>query len=1225
MTLLVGKPLTMAITATAGSGFLLFGYDQGVMSGLLSGDAFVQTFPEIDTTTGGHGSSTLQGTVVAIYEIGCFLGAIMALVWGEKVGRRMCIMAGCVILSIGAALQCSAYSIPHMIVGRIVAGVGNGLNTSTIPVWHSELSKPESRGKGLAIELCINIFGVMTAYWVDYGMSYVKSEAQFRFPIALQILFAILTLVGIIALPESPRWVSCSCITEDDAVVNRDVAEITQAIREEQSATEESSFRMVFKNGPQKFLHRTLLGMGGQMMQQLSGVNLITYYNTVIFEKSVGMSHNLALLLAGFNGVAYFVSTFIPIWTIDRLGRRKLMLFAVIGQCACMAILAGTVWDGSHAAGLVATVMLFLFNFFFAVGLLAIPWLLPAEYSPLATRTRSAALATATNWLFTFLVVEITPVSIDSIGYRTYIYFAVFNFCFIPLIYFFYPETRNLTLEQIDHLFTGKKVQLHWHASMGTSGHPVGEKDTEWRLSIPDWVIYPTSLSTTSALLLQAIIHIPLLSLYHHDTDSVRQTPRKRTRTGCINCSRRRRKCDESKPTCTGCRRRGDKCQWRVLGSFREANIRVLEPGHPSMNQSVGRNTRQSKFKILNVDPPSARKERARKEQTQPERAPTAQPQQEPQQEASAPSPLTVSHPDQAPAQLPQSGYNACGDQGLSPSLSSDASFYPATDVRNYERDRGRDDGATNEVPNHSSPEFVIDELAALRNFSNSRAPFPQTAPEPYQGIASPLFGHDVFSDPANFTNDVFLPGSAYEALHTTLRNRQLWTARPDIPSRCSSPASAPESGAVTPNELHPSQVNNYSRPRRPFELSSARENALWQNYLNEICVWLDMFDNHRHFASTYPQMAKSSPHLRYSILALSARQLERKHDHKSQSESLSLYQEAIHLLLPELESKTTPVIASCVILCVLEMLSCNPKEWRRHLDGCAYLIQAAEINGFSGKEEQALFWCFARMDVCGGLISEEETIIPIHHWIPKDMSPAEASQHFLTSNISAFDTYANYTVYLCAQTLGVLFSPASQLPRSCVSCRYLGSPDNQDTYVHRWKRLFDSVEGWYDNRPNQMKSIFALAAAAGRPFPTMLYGNGAAISGNQLYHTCALLLLQRKPKTLSLSRRPRSVLWHARQICAISESNTHHGCWTNALQPLWLAGKAMSHYSEHAAIIEILTRIERETGWATAWRVEDLKEFWGEDDDDMDEMGSMRVDVDGGDVSLQSPRSIRS
>lgn len=87
------------------------------------------------------------------------------------------------------------------------------------------------------------------------------------------------------------------------------------------------------------------------------------------------MTRDLSLLLAGFNGIAYFLSTLIPIWVIDRLGRRKLMLFAATGQCACMAILAGTVYDGGKACGIVAAVMLFVFNFFFGVGLLAIPWL----------------------------------------------------------------------------------------------------------------------------------------------------------------------------------------------------------------------------------------------------------------------------------------------------------------------------------------------------------------------------------------------------------------------------------------------------------------------------------------------------------------------------------------------------------------------------------------------------------------------------------------------------------------------------------------------------------------------------------------------------------------------------------------------------------------------------------------------------------------------------------
>lgn len=102
------------------------------MSGLLTGQAFTRKFPEIDVTDTGHGSASLQGTVVAIYEIGCFFGSLLAMVFGERLGRRRVIMAGCVVLGVGGALQASASSIPHLIVGRIVAGLGNGMNTSTI-------------------------------------------------------------------------------------------------------------------------------------------------------------------------------------------------------------------------------------------------------------------------------------------------------------------------------------------------------------------------------------------------------------------------------------------------------------------------------------------------------------------------------------------------------------------------------------------------------------------------------------------------------------------------------------------------------------------------------------------------------------------------------------------------------------------------------------------------------------------------------------------------------------------------------------------------------------------------------------------------------------------------------------------------------------------------------------------------------------------------------------
>ncbi|OWZ61131.1 hypothetical protein AYX14_06409 [Cryptococcus neoformans] len=480
-TLLKGRAVNWAITACCGSAFLLFGYDQGVMSGLLTGSAFTQQFPEIDTTDGGNGSASLQGTVVAIYEIGCLFGSLFTFFFGEKLGRRRCIMLGCTVLIIGATLQTASFGIPQLIVGRIITGLGNGVNTSTVPVWHSETTQATNRGRALAIELAINIFGVMTAYWIDYGMSFVNNPAQFRAPLAIQLLFAIVTILLVLVLPESPRWLlkhgredealevlnQLSLATGDVRIdsVNLEYAQIRLALEEEMAATVRdkngnpvSAVRACFTIGRERYFYRVMLGVGSQFMQQLCGINLITYYAPVIFEQSVGLSRDISLLMSGFNGIAYFLSSLIPIWTIDRIGRRKLMLFAAIGQCACMAILAGTTSVSFKGTGIVAATMLFLFNFFFAVGLLAIPWLLPSEYAPLPIRASAAALASASNWIFTFLVVEITPVSISSIGYKTYIYFCVFNACFIPLIYFFYPETAKLSLEQIDLLFTGEKV-----------------------------------------------------------------------------------------------------------------------------------------------------------------------------------------------------------------------------------------------------------------------------------------------------------------------------------------------------------------------------------------------------------------------------------------------------------------------------------------------------------------------------------------------------------------------------------------------------------------------------------------------------------------------------------------------------------------------------------------------------------------------------------------------
>lgn len=360
----------------------------------------------------------------------------------------------------------------------------------------------------------------------------------------------------------------------------------------------------------------------------------------------------------------------------------------------------------------------------------------------------------------------------------------------------------------------------------------------------------------------------------------------------------------------------------------------------------------------------------------------------------------------------------------------------------------------------------------------------------------------------------------------------------------------------------------------------------------SEVAPWLDKFDLYRHFELALPMLAKHHPHIKYSILALSSRQMELKGKMADNSRSLALYQHAIHLLSPLLQLRTTEVLASCIVLCVLEMMSCSPKAWRRHLDGGAALIQALGISGGCGGLEQAIFWCFARMDICGALISSERTLIPVHNWMGGiDMTHDVDT---LLNLHGDFSMYANHVVYLCAQVVDLLCASGRWEQRH----RNLACPMSPQEYLQQWTTLWAFLEQWYHNRPEEMKALLTISAASSnKPFPTLFFGNGPGTSGNQMYHTAALLMLKYKPPRVQFAKKPASLLWHARQICAISLSNSHHGSWTNSIQPLWLAGQMMSHPTEHQAILDIYERIERELGWATKWRADDLKEHWGDVD----------------------------
>ncbi|RDW62717.1 MFS general substrate transporter-13 [Coleophoma crateriformis] len=478
-----GQKLNNAVGIIAGLDFFLFGYDQGVMGGLLTLGSFVDTFPEINTTkytlSNGYPASvvnhvsTIQGISVASYNVGCFIGAVLTIFIGDILGRRKMIFLGSTIMVIGAALQCSAFSLGHFIAGRVITGFGNGMNTSTVPTWASETSKSHKRGKMVMIEGAMITGGIAFSYWLDFGFSFAEpSSISWRFPIGFQIFFALILVALILELPESPRWLilkgkedealsvlsALNDMPPDDHIIQSEFAEIKDTVLEMKAF----GYRDLFTMGPDRNFHRVVLAYVNQVFQQISGINLITYYAATIYQTYIGLGPLTSRLLAAANGTEYFLASWIAVYTIEKFGRRSLMLFGAVGMSGSMAILAGTNYAsslniGGSAPGIVSATFLFVFNTFFAIGWLGMTWLYPAEIVPLRIRAPANGLSTSANWAFNFMVVMITPVSFTSIGYKTYIIFAVINAFIVPVVYFFYPETAYRSLEEVDTIFRKTK------------------------------------------------------------------------------------------------------------------------------------------------------------------------------------------------------------------------------------------------------------------------------------------------------------------------------------------------------------------------------------------------------------------------------------------------------------------------------------------------------------------------------------------------------------------------------------------------------------------------------------------------------------------------------------------------------------------------------------------------------------------------------------------------
>ncbi|KAK0251647.1 hypothetical protein B0A54_12143 [Friedmanniomyces endolithicus] len=478
-----GRSLLICITVSCGLGFMLFGYDQGVFGGLLANPSFLDQF--------NQPSVTLQGQIVSTYTLGCIVGSIIAIFTGDPLGRQRSVMLGCVCLTLGGILQATSFSLAHMIIGRILSGLGIGFNTTTIPIWQSETClRPSLRGKLVAIELVCLIFGFVLTNWMNFGFTYMPtSQVSWRFPLGFQALLAVGTAIFIPFLVESPRWLCLKDRHEDaravlarlhakpiDSPEVRETLEIIIETIAEERADGEIGWRDVFHNGRQQTFRRILLGLGVSIFQQLGGINVVAYYLPVVLERSFGFSPRMALILSATASMNWMFWGAMNTLAIERVGRKNLMIFGATGCSVCFAVTAIGLGIGSKVSNGVAVAFIFMFYVFFVrspeylssfpanphpkgTSFMTIAFLYPSEINGNRSRNLGAAVAMVTNWMGVYLVVSITPIGIQNLGWRFYIVFAVLNAAFLPFIWFFYVETAGLSLDEIDRVFVLKHAE----------------------------------------------------------------------------------------------------------------------------------------------------------------------------------------------------------------------------------------------------------------------------------------------------------------------------------------------------------------------------------------------------------------------------------------------------------------------------------------------------------------------------------------------------------------------------------------------------------------------------------------------------------------------------------------------------------------------------------------------------------------------------------------------
>ncbi|CAI4058950.1 hexose transporter HXT3 SKDI_04G5550 [Saccharomyces kudriavzevii IFO 1802] len=454
-------------------GGFVFGWDTGTISGFVAQTDFVRRFGMKHHDGTPYLSKVRTGLIVAIFNIGCAIGGIVLAKLGDMYGRKMGLIVVVVIYIIGIIIQIASINKWYQyFIGRIISGLGVGGIAVLSPMLISEVAPKEMRGTLVSCYQLMITAGIFLGYCTNFGTKNYSNSVQWRVPLGLCFAWALFMIGGMTFVPESPRYlVEAGQIDEaraslakvnktapDHPFIQQEL-EFIEASVEEARAAGSASWGELFTGKP-AMLQRTMMGIMIQSLQQLTGDNYFFYYGTTVFN-AVGMKDSFETSIVF--GVVNLFSTACSLYTVDRFGRRNCLLYGAIGMVCCYVVYASVgvtkLWPNgegngsSKGAGNCMICFACFYIFCFATTWAPIAYVVISETFPLRVKSKAMSVATAANWVWGFLIGFFTPFITGAINfYYGYVFMGCMVFAYF-YVFFFVPETKGLTLEEVNDMY----------------------------------------------------------------------------------------------------------------------------------------------------------------------------------------------------------------------------------------------------------------------------------------------------------------------------------------------------------------------------------------------------------------------------------------------------------------------------------------------------------------------------------------------------------------------------------------------------------------------------------------------------------------------------------------------------------------------------------------------------------------------------------------------------